>query len=178
MPQGINITVSGKSFPHQSSCESMLAGLKSSLLQVALEPYNELPSRLALYHACRNALFTLSLALSYVKEYGAYWVEALKDDVEAVVEKERELAPREAGELYEALEVAMDELERTPSLAFIELLDIGSLAYLPEVVGGKELKKAVLGTSLGLHVEKKHKRALEKALGCLVAMSGAVLGER
>jgi len=132
---------------------------------------------LALYHACQNSLYTLSLALSYVKEYGPYWLEALKDDVAKEVEAERDVAPQDAEELYVALEVALDELEAVPSLALIELLGLGSLAYLPEVVGKRDLKRAVLGASLGLHVEKRHKRALARAVRCLAAMSGAVLGE-
>jgi len=155
----------------------MLVGLKRSLFQVPLEPYNELPARLALYHACENTLFTLTLAYSYVSEYGAYWVEALKSDVEELVEREREFAPAEAESLFNALDVAMEEVERIPSLAFIELLDLGSLAYLPEAVDKRKLRKAALGASLGLHVERRHKRALEKALRCLAAMSRAVLGD-
>ncbi len=156
----------------------MLVGLKRSLALVPLEPYDELPFRLTLYHACENLIYSLMIASEYFKQYGAYWIDALKDDVEALVKKEKEGSPKQARPLYEALEMALEEVERAPTLAFVELLDIGSLAFLPSVVNKKDLRKAVLGASLGLHVEKKHKKALRKALACMAAMSGAVLGER
>jgi len=152
-------------------------GLKRSLTQVPLEPYNELPFELALYHACKNALQTIAVAVKYVQEYGSYWLDAAKDDVERLVEAERDRSPREAETLFNAIEVALRELESSPSLAFIELLDLGSLAFLPEAVGRRELKRAVVGASLGLHVERAHKKALREAMRCVAAMTGAVLGE-
>ena len=155
----------------------MLAPLKATLFRVPLEPFEELPFELALYYACEDPLSTALLAKRYLEEFGSYWIDALRDDVERTVEEERERSPKDAETLYSAIEIALKEVERIPTLAFIELLDLGSLAYLPEVVGPRKVKKASIGASLGLHVEKAHKRALGEAKRCLAAMMGAVLGE-
>ena len=144
--------------------------VRSSLFSVDPEPYSGLPERLALFYACKAPLYTLMLLNYYVKEYSAYWFEALKSDLEEEVERKEEEAREEMETLIRAVKYASREIESEPVLGSIEVLDLMSLLNIDAIVHGKALKKASLEASLGLHVEKLHKKGLKEAIPCLMSV--------
>jgi len=72
--------------------------------------------------------------------------------------------------LVDAVRYAFKELEKDPVLGSIEALDLMSLLNIDLVVDRKVLRKAAIEASLGLHVEKLHKKGLRKALPCILEM--------
>ncbi len=144
--------------------------VRTSLLQLDPEPYSYLPEKLALFYACEVPLNTLLLIKAYMDTFSSYWFEALKDDLEKEIDKKEVEAPEEMSTLVDAVKYASKELERDPMLASIEALDLMSLLNIDLVVDRKALKKAAIEASLGLHVEKLHKKGLRKALPCILEL--------
>ncbi len=145
--------------------------IKSSLYQLDLEPYSYLPERLALFYACDIPLYTLVFIKEYINSFSSYWFEALKDDLEKEINEKEDKAPEEMDTLIDAIKCASKELERDPLLGSIEALDLMSLLNIDLVVTNRKvLKKAALEASLGLHVEKLHKKGLKKAIPCILKL--------
>ncbi len=144
--------------------------VRTSLLQLDPEPYSYLPERLALFYACEVPFNTLLLIKAYMEAFSSYWFEALKDDLEREINEKEARAPKEMDTLVDAVKYAFKELEKDPVLGSIEALDLMSLLNIDLVVDRKVLRKAAIEASLGLHVEKLHKKGLRKALPCILEM--------
>jgi hypothetical protein len=126
---------------------------------------SEALSKLALFHICQNSEVTLSILLDYVRKYGKYWFDSLREDALLVLD-EVPSENREEEMFVESLNEAIVKLRPKMDEAF-EIFPLISVARYPELGAGR---RELLSLSYEVHVRKSHKRVVkEVALPCLVS---------
>ncbi len=131
------------------------------LSRVELYPVPELPSRLSRIYACNGLNELLRTVDTYLSEYGAYWFEAIMDDLDRMVERGETIAENDADVMFESIRINAKSL-RGDLEGVAEAALLGSLAMLPEFKG-ITWKEAVT-ISLELHVRRKYRETIEKCL--------------
>ncbi|WP_157058797.1 hypothetical protein [Ignicoccus islandicus] len=112
-------------------------------------------------YACKELDEVLEVIEAYAMEYGKYWFDALRDDLEKIVEREESIAEEKADVLFEAIRINARGLKGDLK-GVAEVVTLSSLALLPEV---KVLDwKDAVTISLELHVRRKYKEVLNKCI--------------
>ncbi len=125
---------------------------------LALSPLVEFPPRLSVFHGCYDIPYSLSLVLEYQAEYGAYWLDALRDDVEDMVD---ELQGDKKLEMFaEVLEKALKDVS-DGVVGAIESLTLASLTRLPSFTNDP---RALTLIEYEVHVRRKYKEVVNKEI--------------